>query len=316
LYHEEGRLTPSAAGLQHEYTLRDHLGNTRVSFADLNHNLLLDTSEILQQNHYYPFGMNQEGAWGVPPHANRYQYNGKELNTDFGLNLNDYGARWYDAALARWQAVDPLAEKAENISWSNYIYVWNTPLIAIDPDGRSGETIIVGKEDQQFVLDNLHERTGARYTFNENNELIRDNSVEQKSDAYSNKIDQAIGSNETMEIKKGQMMSKWGMKVDIDAFAGGGVTEPRAVGMWNENGEIDVKEITVITITGNDNTQNKDKDGQPLLYKASDILLHEMVGHGLPMMGYPNTGNAIKNENTVRKSLGLPERENEEYHYE
>ena len=89
-------------------------------------------SELLQENHYYPASL----AWGEGPpnqtrtclrgmgwrgpilkswtpqrgQVNAYQYNGKELNEDFGLNWNDYGARWYDPAVARWTGVDPLAD--------------------------------------------------------------------------------------------------------------------------------------------------------------------------------------------------------------
>jgi RHS repeat-associated protein len=106
----------------------------------------VDASEILQQNHYYPFGMNQEGAWGAPTNTteNRYQYNGKELNTDFGLNLNDYGARWYDAALGRWGAVDALADEPEQIDKSNYAYAWNNPLGLNDPDGNCPSCVVGG----------------------------------------------------------------------------------------------------------------------------------------------------------------------------
>jgi RHS repeat-associated protein len=62
-----------------------------------------------------------------------YQYNGKELNEDFGLGLSDYGARWYDASLGRWWSVDPLSEmySAQN----SYHYGMNSPMMYIDPDG-------------------------------------------------------------------------------------------------------------------------------------------------------------------------------------
>jgi RHS repeat-associated protein len=65
---------------------------------------------------------------------NQYQYNGKELNADFGLDLYDYGARWYDASVGRWHGVDPLAE-AFSVH-SPYNYGVNNPIMMVDPDGR------------------------------------------------------------------------------------------------------------------------------------------------------------------------------------
>jgi RHS repeat-associated protein len=65
---------------------------------------------------------------------NPYLYNGKELNSDFGLDWSDYGARYYDAAIGRWNSVDPLAHVMP--SWSPYTFVFNNPLSYIDPDGR------------------------------------------------------------------------------------------------------------------------------------------------------------------------------------
>ncbi len=143
IYHEEGRvyLTPvldpdSLTGPPlipsgtMAYTITDHLGNARVTFADLNGDGVItprdipqtpeeEPQELLQENHYYAFGMNMEGTW-VPQIGvgNQYQYNGKELNEDFGLNWNDYGARWYDVAIGRFTSVDPLA--AEMPSWSPF----------------------------------------------------------------------------------------------------------------------------------------------------------------------------------------------------
>ena len=100
-------------------------------FADLNGDNEVDETEILQQNHYYPFGMNMEGAWSAE--SNKYQYNGKELNTDFGLDWNDYGARWYDAGLGSFTTIDPLGEVMSSVS--SYSYSFNNPFSFNDPTG-------------------------------------------------------------------------------------------------------------------------------------------------------------------------------------
>ncbi|MBD0405159.1 RHS repeat domain-containing protein [Flammeovirga sp. EKP202] len=87
---------------------------------------------IIQENHYYPFGMNMAGIEkeGTPDH--KFQYNGKEKQEEIGFY--DYGARHYDASLGRWFVVDPLSELYYNNS--TYNYALNTLLNAIDPDGR------------------------------------------------------------------------------------------------------------------------------------------------------------------------------------
>jgi RHS repeat-associated protein len=145
IYHAEGRITPVGANWQYEYSIRDHLGNTRLTFADLNANGVVDvtgnntTTEILNEYHYYPFGMNMAYDWtNNVAIDNKYQYNGKEMNDDFALNLNDYGARWYDAALGRWSSVDPLGEKMRR--WTPYNYCFGNPWRFVDPDGMAPTT--------------------------------------------------------------------------------------------------------------------------------------------------------------------------------
>ena len=117
----------------HEYTIKDHLGNARVTYSDGNNDGIITVADIKQINHYYPFGMNMEGSWNGAAGSNKYQYNGKEWNDDFGLGLNDYGARFYDPAIGRWGAVDPLSEKRRYLS--GYQYVQNNPLNRTDPTG-------------------------------------------------------------------------------------------------------------------------------------------------------------------------------------
>ena len=106
------------------FYLTDHLGNNRV--------IASSSGSIVQSNHYYPFGMSftEGSATSQQP----YKYNGKELDTERGLNLYDYSARYMDPALGRFSTVDPHAEKY--YSWSPYHYAANNPIMIIDPNGK------------------------------------------------------------------------------------------------------------------------------------------------------------------------------------
>jgi RHS repeat-associated protein len=77
-----------------------------------------------------------EGNWNGAQGNNKYQYNQKEWNDDFGLGWNDYGARFYDPSVARWWNVDPLSDD-EQESWNAYHYAYNSPIVYIDLYGLS-----------------------------------------------------------------------------------------------------------------------------------------------------------------------------------
>ena len=116
---EEGYITLSDS--KYHYYLKDHQGNNRV--------VISQSGTVEETSHYYPFGGTFASAGNVQP----YKYNGKEYDSKKGLNWYDYGARHYDAALGRFETVDPSAENY--FKTSLYAYCGNSPISRIDPTG-------------------------------------------------------------------------------------------------------------------------------------------------------------------------------------
>lgn len=135
----EGRVVPNpgvSPTFLNEYTLTDHLGNPRISFCDVNANGALDitSGEVLQENHYYPYGLDMYGlnkAQYGPVNINKF--NGAEQYNELDLDLYNFGPRTYDAALGRWNSIDPMADAAPG--WSPYRFGYDNPINVADPSG-------------------------------------------------------------------------------------------------------------------------------------------------------------------------------------
>ena len=135
IYTAAGRLYFANGVGRYEYTLSDHLGNNRVTFTDLNGNGVVEEgTELLQENHYYPFGLAMKGGFKVNVgEENKYKFNSIEEVSDFGLGLYTAKYRTYDPAIGRWLQIDPEVEQFNSLTPYNSNF--NNPVRFNDPDG-------------------------------------------------------------------------------------------------------------------------------------------------------------------------------------
>lgn len=138
---------------RYHYYLTDHPGNVRL--------VVDEKGTLIQKADYYPFGLAIPLSTGTTDSlrlANKYLYNGKELQPETGLL--DYGDRQYGAAEGRWFSIDPHAENYYSVSMYNYVL--NNPLLIIDPNGA--DTMLVHSETGK-PIDDLMRKGGEDVIF-------------------------------------------------------------------------------------------------------------------------------------------------------
>jgi RHS repeat-associated protein len=139
---------------------------------------------IVEESNYYPFGLKHKGYNNVVSSngnstAQKFGFEGVELEESLGLNLHEMDWRHYDASIGRFMVVDPMAEQR---NWlTPYNFVQNNPILRVDPTGllddygldQAGNVELIKKTDDD--TDTLYSVTRGK-----DGELVKDGNGEVK----------------------------------------------------------------------------------------------------------------------------------------
>jgi len=128
--HSEGIARMNTTGtFLNQYALKDHLGNVRIQFTDANGD---GKPEIVQEDHYYPFGARMAHLSYQDDPLSPNRYNGM-LQARSGSQLYHTTFRTLDPVLGRWWQQDPMALYFPNRT--PYNSNLNNPIRYSDPSG-------------------------------------------------------------------------------------------------------------------------------------------------------------------------------------
>ncbi len=129
-------------GYNYIYQYKDHLGNVRLSYSDNNNDgVITASSEIVEENNYYPFGLEHKGYNNVVNgEENNYQtFQGQEISKELGYNILEFRFRHYDPSIGRFFTVDPLTEQYTD--WGPYVFSGNRVIDARELEGLEPHSV-------------------------------------------------------------------------------------------------------------------------------------------------------------------------------
>ncbi len=255
----------------------------------------------------------------------KYKYNGKELESELGLNTYAYGWRDYDPAIGRFTKIDRFAEKY--MDRNPYNYGANNPIYYIDVAGdslyvshRKGFLGLGGKETLLYENGNLYNKDGSEYSGKKKGFLKKvTNALAEisKSQEGADMMNELQSSNNSFTIEKGS--SEFHNSNTQKAYANQIQTDPAQSNLfstlsstgfnfnggaggtifWNPSGSL------LPTTSGMQKTPLTDLAHE--MFHALDSnrgMMDGRVEQGVKR----NEWQAVYRENNLRTQLGLPQR--------
>lgn len=99
-----------------------------------NVDVTLYRGNLLEENHYYPYGLTLTSSTGTYNEKNSYKFIDKRLQSELDLNWYNFGGRQYDMQIGRWTGIDKLA--TNYTAFSPFVYSVNNPVFYVDHDGN------------------------------------------------------------------------------------------------------------------------------------------------------------------------------------
>ena len=243
------------------FYLKDHLGSVRTTVQD---NKIISAQDYACPPWRDAWGYILEGRT-YESNESKFKFTGKERDKE---NSYDYfGARYYDARIGRWGAVDPIVD--QRISWSPYNYVLNNPLNRIDIDGFMDRPIY--DTDGYFLGTDDNGLQGDAIVMNRNN-FKQGMSIEEAS---SNNLGIEGLSGGDAESRFSEHFNKLKDRPDYDGY----LTLDEA-NMWYQKGE-----------------------GQSLFTALDKIDLSGIYSLGESFVGDERVFNLFLNSNSVNDAL-------------
>jgi len=108
------------------YYVKDRKGSTRAA--------VTEDGIVPKEYMYYAYGTVEDLVMSPSDDEPREKFTSKEFDTEGGMNLYYFGARYHDAEAGMFTSPDPMRQY-----WNLYSYTGGNPVMRVDPTGMEDE---------------------------------------------------------------------------------------------------------------------------------------------------------------------------------